>query len=86
MLFRGLQAWHDSTQNFVNDPAGYISQPFLAAVVKICQTLMIDTQQVQGGCMQIVNMDRVLDRSQSDGIRCSVCHPSANSGTAASNT
>lgn len=38
----------------------YIRETIIASLVRVDQLLMVDSQKMQDGCVEIVNMDRIL--------------------------
>src|SRR6478752_4311360 len=50
-----------SSQNSFNDVPTHIRQPKIPSRMPECQPLVIETQQMQNGCMKIMNVHFILD-------------------------
>ena len=57
-----------SCEQVVNDPAGDVGQPHVAAAMEVSQEPMVEAQKVQDRGVQIVNVDLVLDGRVSEVI------------------
>src|SRR5262245_223790 len=61
-----------SAENRTNHPAMHAGKPAVPATVAECQTFMIETQQVQNGRVQIVNVHGVLDNAVAELVGAAV--------------
>ena len=59
----------------------HIRQALVAALMEVCQCLVIQAHQVQDCRVQVVQMDAVLNRFEPELIGGTVRHPSSDSGT-----
>ena len=58
-----------------------IGQAVVAATVAVCQTSMVDAQQVQDRRMEVMNVDSVLSDGRTDFVRAAVADARFDSGT-----
>src|SRR6187549_2266599 len=68
-------------QNPANDVPVDVGQTEVAAGVAVGQLFVIETQQMQDGCVQIVNVDRGFDGVPAIFVRCSIGHSAFVSST-----
>ena len=63
-----------SGEDAVNDFSTYVRQAFLATLMEIGQGLVIETHHMQDGCMDVVEVDAILDRFEAKFIGRPVTH------------
>ena len=56
--------------DLLDDIPRHIGQPEIPPAVTVRHLLMIQTQQVQDGCVKIVYMDRILNHFEAELIGC----------------
>src|SRR3954447_1278993 len=56
------------SQNILHDFAAYIRQPEIATGIAIRQLLMIEAEQREHGCVQVVDVNRVFSRAEAKFI------------------
>jgi hypothetical protein len=68
MLRPSLSCSDDSTQNRLDDVPVHIGQPALDAVVVVAQPLVIESEEMQDGRVQVVNRADVFDRLMAEFV------------------
>ena len=53
----------------MHDLAVHIGQPIIASAEAVSQARVVQPHEVQDGCVQVVNVDLVLDRVPAEFIR-----------------
>src|SRR5438876_593416 len=66
---------YEQLRNYIS---GSVGQPEVSAHVPVCQLFVVETQTVQHGGVQIVNMDPVLGYVKSELVRIAEYHAGLN--------
>ena len=70
-----------SSQQFLNDIASHIGEPKVTALVTERQFLVVQAQAMKDSCMQIVDVDLILNNRQTQIVRLANHLPSLNTSS-----
>src|SRR2546428_793223 len=64
----------DSGENVFHHTPMHVGEPEIAASVAVCETFVIDAQEVQNGRVEIVHMNRMLGHIDAELVGTAVSH------------